>query len=304
MNKSNVTPIGGTVPVAAGTGSTVYERPRLPESAAPVALSGMRRVDSLSLCDNYNKTFSNCPLPSFRLDPCDPAYPEGGLPDKCSKTVWSDAMFRPVFYHDVEEAPCVDPLVDPQEMADRVVTEATAWALTTVLQNGGGFTTTTLENANPDPACDLSASAAVDPCVGIAALMRAMAGRGIGRFTIHAPIHTLPILETAGLVRNIGGVYRTSGSVPINFGVGLTGVGPDSTGNIDNVADDEVYLYTTRGAVEYNIGEPLRFVPDGTLVHPRTNTSMAEAARQAIVVFDPGCTYAIRVCLAKASCCG
>lgn len=286
--------------IQASSGTVDRPAPELPATSAPLSLPGIRRVESLSVCNEREVKFSNCPLPGFWLDRCDPAWEAD--PVKCSKTVWDSALFRPFSFYDLQESPCVDPSIDPQAMANQVVSESTAWAVTTVLQNGGGVTTTTLENSVPEE-CDLTPDVAVDPCAAISALMRAMAGRGLGRSTIHAPFWALPLLETAGIVKQIGGTYRTSGGITVNFGLGFTGVGPDSTGNIDAANDDEVYFYVTRDAVEFNIGPIQRYAPEGTMIHHRTNTSMAEALRQGIVAFDPGCTYAIRVCLRKLSCC-
>lgn len=284
--------------IEAATNDREFSPPRLPDLSAPIPLSGMVRNPRLSVCSEHVEHYSNCVLPKFWLDPCDPAY--DGNPDKCTSREWDAELFRPFTFYDVESTPCVDPLIDPQDMANQVVSESTAWALTRVLQDGAGITTASLQSV----AVDLSPSslAPLDPCEAVAKLLMEMSTRGIGRYTIHAPMWALPAMEVGGLVRQVGGVYRTSGNVPVNFGIGFTGTGPDITGN-EPGSDQAVYIYATRGRVEYNTGDIVQYAPEGTIIAPRMNTAAAEALRQAIVKFDPECAFAIRVCLRKVSCC-
>lgn len=284
--------------IEAATNDTNYSPPTLPDLSAPIPLSGMVRNESLNVCERHVEHYSNCVLPKFWLDPCDPAY--DGNPDKCTSREWFQELFRPFTFYDVESTPCVDPLIDPQAMADQVVSESTAWALTRVLQDGAGISTASLQSCS----LDLSpvSCTALDPCEALAKLIMEMSTRGIGRYTIHAPIWTLPAFLSSGLVRPVGGIYRGPAGVPINFGIGFTGTGPNGTGNIPG-SSHAAYVYATRGRVEYNYGPVIRYAPEGTLIQPRWNTAQAEALRQAVVKFDPECAFAIRVCLAKPSCC-
>ena len=292
--------------VEAATNNREYIPPTLPDLSTPIALSGMRRNTNLQVFSEYVQHYSNCVLPKFWLDPCDPAYT--GNPDKCTSREWDDELFRPFMFYDVETAPCVDPLIDPQAMANQVVTESTAWALTTVLQNGAGVTTATLQST----AVDVSPASLtpLDPVEAVAKLLMEMSTRGIGRYTVHAPLWALPVLETTGVVRQIGGTYRGPANVPFNFGIGFTGTGPDIPDPNDPTlvtnlegSDQAVYLYATRGAVEYNIGDVTPYVPQGTLIAHRQNRGAAEALRPGIVTFDPGCVFAVLTCLKKVSCC-
>ncbi len=142
--------------------------------------------------------------------------------------------------------------------------------------------------------------------------MRAMALRGVGRMSIHVPFWMLPFLDDVAVER--GSTMRTRlGNVLINTGLGFSGVGPDSTGNLGGaqlddltgqyVTDNTAYIYATRGTPEYAVSELQRYSQQGQLVQHRANSAFASTARHGAIRFDPGCVYAVRVCLNETSNC-
>lgn len=297
---------------------TQYQEPRLPEVGAPIGLTGFQVDSELPLCGPHMERYSNCPLPRTWLDPCDPAYDPDAVEPKCSKHEFNQKLFRPFEIYDLNEEPCVDPTVDPQALSNQIVSENSAWALTSALDHGLSVTTTTLRNANPDarddltPGVDVTTDAqgvvtvtdpgvAVDPAVALTAISRAMSKRGLGVYSILVPHWSLTMLKP--YVETRGGIRRAEGDVPVLSGLGLTGVGPDATGNIDLADEGQVYFYAIRKTPRYLFGEIDSYAPGGTMRHERTNHSMAEGLRKGMVVFDPGCVYSIRVCLNKGSNC-
>ena len=216
---------------------------------------------------------------------------------KCKSACYVPHEFRPWTIFSLEEC---GPLgeINLQNAANQLVEDGTAWALSRELQSAPWTGNPSLQSAAVDLTPPDGAMHAID---GMAMLLQALAIRGQGAGVFHAAMAILPSLTNDSLAQYVNGQVRGPGNLPINPGPGLTGVGPDSTGNIDN--DWEGYIYVTTRQVEWNVGPVFAYGPNGEMMTDFTNTRRAEAMRRAAIRFDPGCVFAVRVCLRHETCC-
>lgn len=262
--------------------------------ACPSIATNTRRNTRLDTVRGTVFPYRKCNQVQGWLDPCQPDYD----PDahKCTAACWGVANFQPFTIYDLEGTFCPVPAYDLQEWADEAVIDGTNWALSTELQSAPWSGNPSLQSS----AVDLTGSGALHPTDAIAVLMRAMRMTGHGKGVLHVPNETLPAFDD--LLRYNGAVLRGPGNLPVNPGPGLTGIGPDSTGNID--IDGEPYIYITSQQVEWNVSGIEQYGPgSGEMRHNRTNSTWAEALRRGILRFNPSCVFAVRVCIKNISCC-
>lgn len=261
-------------------------------------LNTMRRNTDLSVSGDTTFFARSCGHVQGWPDPCSPSYDPDAV--KCAGPQWSEHTFRKFTFFDLDLADCLDPEMSPDATTRSLVEADSGYAIATELQSAPWSGSPSLQST----AVDLTpASGAVHPkdlwSIGLAAIT----GAGFGSSSVVVPPIALGALDSE--LRYVNGTVRGPGNLSIITGPGLTGVGPDDTGNISTPGEATVYFLTS--TVEYHLSEAVDyFATNGstTFTAHRLNRTYAETLRHGKVRFNPTCVYAVRVCLRNESCCG
>lgn len=149
-----------------------------------------------------------------------------------------------------------------------------------------------------DETADISGGACpcIEPALGL--LVAARVRSGAAGATLWIPDHVVPVAESLGVIRRVGGRYVGPFDAPVIVGPGLTGAAPDGTAPAPGTA----WIYAT-GPVDYAVGQVEQMMDGQNFDRLRQNkVDDALAERRAIVRVDGSCVKAIKVTVTGQCC--
>lgn len=326
--------------VVAAASGVLQVNPPLPDPVErqPSALLVMQENPELSLTGENYQIARCCGLQPVRfwIDGCSPTYDVNMEPHKCQASCWASVTFRPFTIYNVDEVPCLNAQVSPEDEARLAVQRGGAWSATRELDHAPGTGNPSLRSQGLDITPNDGAAppvySPVGPTQALSMLHATYRDRATGGFVLVVPVEALPFLVERRQAVNRGGIWTTATGIPIIVGPGLTGVAPfyDRAGNLkpgvdtgqvdqhgdpilaptqamlDAPSTGVVTFYAMRSVPEYRLGTDRTYgeiMGDaGIQVEHRQNKAAEEAVRQGIIRFDPFCIYGIQVNLSEGAC--